>query len=70
MRPQDLPWVGRVLAFGPDDVVYDSLILLGPLVVALFVVAGRNPVTIAVALGYVASFVSYAAYRAVESNAG
>jgi len=58
--------VGRVLAFGPDDVVYDSLILAGPLVVALMAL-GRNRLTVAVALAYVAVFVGYVAAWAVRA---
>jgi hypothetical protein len=67
VRPQDLPLVGRLLAFGPDDVVYDSLILLGPVVVLLFTLAGRSPVTVAAGMAYVAVFVVAVARRVTRA---
>ena len=70
MRPEDVPYVGQLLSFGPDDAVYDTLILIGPLIVLLFVVVGRNLLTIGVGLAYVLAFVAGVAYHTVGSAEG
>jgi hypothetical protein len=59
----DLPIVKQVLESGADDRVYDSLVLAGPIVIAVILVAGRTVVTTGVALLYIACFVSYLLYR-------
>ena len=64
MGLHELPVVGRVLAFGPDDTLYDSLILLGPVVVVVVSLAGLSPLTEAVAGAYVVAFVLVTLYRA------
>ncbi|WP_336036524.1 hypothetical protein [Halobacterium yunchengense] len=66
MNVGDVPVVGEVVEAGADDRVFDGLLLAGPLVVALIAVLGRTPVTVAVAAGYVAVFVAYTLWKAVE----
>ena len=61
--PRNLPVVGRALAFGPGDPLYDVLLIAGPLVVLILALAGRNVVTVALAAGYVVGFVAVLAYH-------
>ncbi|WP_323676276.1 hypothetical protein [Halorubellus sp. PRR65] len=66
MRPSKLPVIESVFEAGADDRVFDSLLLLGPLVIVLVVVLGRSVVTEVLALGYIAVFVTYALYRGLQ----
>lgn len=63
MRLVDLPVVSSVVEAGPDDRVYDALLLSGPLVILLVVLLGSTVATRAVAGAYVAAFVAYVLYR-------
>ena len=66
MMPRDLPVVSYVFEAGADDRIFDSLLLIGPLVIGLIVLLGRSFVTEAVAVVYIAVFVGYTLYRAVR----
>jgi hypothetical protein len=66
MMPRDLPVVSAVVEAGADDRIFDSLLLIGPLVIGLIVLLGRSFVTEAVAVVYIAVFVGYTLYRAVR----
>ena len=66
MMPRDLPVVSAVVEAGADDRIFDSLLLIGPLVIGLIVLLGRSLVTEAVAVVYIAVFVGYTLYRAVR----
>ena len=68
MRISDLPFVSAVFEAGADDRVFDSLLLVGPLVIGLIVVLGRSLVTETVAIAYIAVFVGYTLYRAVRTS--
>jgi len=68
VNPRRLPVVGHVLEFGPEDRVFDPLLLLGPLLVALVVALGRSPLTEAFAAGNVAVFLGYVLYRGVAGD--
>ncbi|GAB6861988.1 hypothetical protein ACFR97_03810 [Haloplanus litoreus] len=63
MNPRDLPVISDVFEAGADDRVFDSLLLLGPLVIGLVVVLDRSFVTETLALAYIAVFVGYVLYR-------
>ena len=65
MMPRDLPVVSAVVEAGADDRIFDSLLLIGPLVIGLIVILGRSLVTEAVAIVYIATFVGYTLYRAI-----
>jgi hypothetical protein len=65
MNWSELPVVSTVSKAGPEDRVFDSLLLLGPLVIAVIAVLGRSLVTEAIAGVYIAVFVAYVAYHAV-----
>jgi len=66
MMPRDLPVVSAVVEAGADDRIFDSLLLIGPLVIGLIVLLGRSFVTEAVAVVYIAVFVGYTLYRAIR----
>lgn len=67
MKSRDIPVVSAVFEAGADDRVFDSLLLTGPLVIGLIVVLGRSFVTEAIAIAYIAVFVGYTLYRAVQT---
>jgi hypothetical protein len=67
MKSRDIPVVSAVFEAGADDRVFDSLLLIGPLVIGLIVVLGRSLVTEAIAIAYIAVFVGYTLYRGVQS---
>jgi hypothetical protein len=66
MMPRDLPVVSAVVEAGADDRIFDSLLLIGPLVIGLIVILGRSLITEAVAIVYIATFVGYTLYRAIR----
>jgi len=66
MKSRDIPVVSAVFEAGADDRVFDSLLLIGPLVIGLIVVLGRSLVTEVVAVVYIALFVGYTLYRAIR----
>lgn len=51
---------------GPDDRVFDSLLLGGLLLVVAISVLGRSIVTTVAASGYVGAFILYVLYLAVR----
>ena len=67
MRTSDLPFVSAVFEAGADDRVFDSLLLVGPLVIGLIIVLGRSLLTEAVAIVYIAAFAGYTLYRGVRT---
>lgn len=54
--------------WGSDDPALDALMVLGPVVVAVFVLAGRNVVTTTLAATYLAGFLSVVAVNAVRNG--
>jgi len=66
MMPRDLPVVSAVVEAGADDRIFDSMLLIGPLIIGLIVIRGRSLVTEAVAIVYIAMFVGYTLYRAIR----
>lgn len=66
MRRRVLPSLGHLFESGPDDRVYDSLLLAAPAVVLLLVVAGRSVFTAAVVVVYLLTFVTYVLYKGVR----
>lgn len=67
MKSRDIPVVSAVFEAGADDRIFDSLLLIGPLVIGLIVVLGRSLVTEAVAIAYIVAFVVYTLYRGVQT---
>jgi len=68
MSPRELPVVGRLSDVGPEDPVFDSLLLVGPFVVVLIAMFGRHPVSDVVAVGYLVTFFGYVSYRGFASD--
>jgi hypothetical protein len=68
VTPTDLPLVSAVVDAGADDRIFDSLLLLGPLVVAVIVLLGRSMLTEVLAVAYIAVFVGYGLYRGVTGD--
>lgn len=67
MKVDDLPAFGGIVDAGPDDRVFDGLLLAGPLVIGLVSVLGRTALTRVVAGTYVVVFVIYVLYRGVST---
>lgn len=63
MNPENLPYVGAVFRFGARDRVLDTYLVLGPLVILLFVILGRNLFTVLITGLYILSFVAYVFYN-------
>lgn len=63
MNPENLPYVGAVFRFGARDRVLDTYLVLGPLVILLFVILGRNLFTVLITGLYIFSFVAYVFYN-------
>lgn len=59
---------GWLRAYGSDNPSFDALMLLGPVVVFAIVVAGRDVITTAMAIGYVVAFVVAIVYNAARSG--
>ncbi|MFC6769873.1 hypothetical protein [Natrinema soli] len=67
MRVSDLPVVGDLLESGAEDRVFDSLLLVGPLLILLIALVGRSSLTTGLALSYVSFFIAYVLYRGVRN---
>lgn len=63
MTPSDVPLLGAVLDSGPDDPVFDALLLAGPVVILLVALLGRRVPSVALAASYLAAVCSYVLYR-------
>jgi len=66
VKPGDLPVVSYVFEAGADNRVFDSLLLLGPLVIGVVVVLDRSLFTEALAAAYIAVFVACVLFRGIE----
>lgn len=63
MKLGDLPVFSYVLGAEADTRVFDSLLLVGPLVIGLVAILGRSLVTEVLAVVYIAVFVTQALYQ-------
>lgn len=76
MNPRTIPGVGFVLDAGPDDRVYDGLLLLGPVIILLAVLdevvpaLGGHILVEALVIAYLAVLVGYVLYRGLGADAG
>ena len=64
MSLEEIPIVGGVVRSGAEDRVFDTLLLVGPVLVASVAALGRTTLTTGLAAGYLAAFVGHAAYKA------
>ncbi|UPV76873.1 hypothetical protein M0R89_20615 (plasmid) [Halorussus limi] len=67
MNPDSVPVIGEILDAGPNDRAFDSLLLVGPLLIATVALLGRSIGTILLAMGYLAAFVGYTLSKALSS---
>ncbi len=57
MNLEKIPLAGRVFQAGATDPLFEGLLLLGPVLLFLVLVLGRNSVTVVLTSGYVIVFV-------------
>lgn len=62
MTLDDVPAITWVREAGPDDLVFDSLLMTGPVVLVLLALLGRSLITTAIAVCYLGVFCVYTAY--------
>lgn len=63
MRLTDIPVVQWIHDTGPDDRVFDTLLLGGPVLIGLLALAGRTPLATAIVVSYLGVFCGYTAYK-------
>lgn len=66
MRSTDVPIVAHVRESGPNDRVYDALLLSGPLVIVVIAALGRTLPTRVLAVSYIVLLVVYILLRGVQ----
>lgn len=66
MKLRNVPVVSYVFEAGADDWVFDSLLLVGPLVIGVIIVLERSLFTEALAVAYLAVFVTYVLYQGIQ----
>lgn len=67
MNADGIPILGELLAAGPNDRVFDSLLLVGPLLIVVIAVVGRSALTTLLAVGYLVAFVGYTISKSLET---
>ncbi|WP_256300838.1 hypothetical protein [Haloarchaeobius salinus] len=63
MRLDELPLVRYVFESGPDDPVFDALLLSGPLLIGILAIVGRSPISVGLAVLYLLVFAGYLPYN-------
>ena len=66
MNPRDLPVLSSIIEAGAQDPVFDGLLMLGPILIAVVAVLGRSLLTEAVVAAYIVAFVGYVLYQSVD----
>jgi hypothetical protein len=66
VNPRDLPVLSSIIEAGAQDPVFDGLLVVGPLVIAVVAVLGRALLTEGIATVYIVVFVGYVLSRATE----
>ena len=66
MNAADVPVFGVLFRLRARERMFDALVLLGPVLVALIALLGRNVLTTALAACYVLAFVGYVGYRGID----
>ncbi|ELY86060.1 hypothetical protein [Natrinema altunense] len=67
MKLSDLPIVEEVFESGANDRVFDSLLLIGPVLIVGIAIVGRSLLTTGIAIAYVLFFVAYVVYRGISN---
>lgn len=68
MRLREIPVIAHVIDAGADDRVFDALLLLGPVLIALIALVGRTTLTEAIAVAYLGTLIGYVLYRGTEPS--
>jgi hypothetical protein len=63
--PEEIPIIGSLYRSGRDR-GYDTLILCGPLLIAVIALLGRSPLTTVLAAGYVSVFALYTLWKSIR----
>lgn len=58
MKLRSVPVSGQVFEMGADDLLFDSLLLAGPILILLMVLGGRHPTIVALVSVYLLVFLS------------
>lgn len=66
MSPEPLPLLDLIVRAGPEDRFFDSLLLVGPVLIVLIALLGRNPVTLSLAAGYIGAFATYTVFNSLR----
>lgn len=68
MNPKSVPVVGTVFEMGADDLLFDSLLLAGPLLVLVIVLGGRHPAAVALVALYLVVFLAKIGANSLRSE--
>ncbi|AHZ22765.1 hypothetical protein E6P09_03425 [Haloferax mediterranei ATCC 33500] len=68
MNPSNVPIISHILESGAEDRVFDSLLLIGPLLIVIITVFHRSLVTELLATAYIVVFVTYILYQGCHSQ--
>lgn len=63
MSVDQIPGVQWIRETGPDDPVFDGLLLAGPLMIIVLAFLGRTLLTTGLVSGYLGVFVAYTAFK-------
>ncbi|AFO56356.1 MULTISPECIES: hypothetical protein [Natrinema] len=67
MKLSELPIVEEVFESGANDRVFDSLLLIGPVLIVGIAIVGRSLLTTGIAIAYVLFFVAYVVYLGISN---
>ena len=66
MNPRRFPIVGTVFDAGPNDSMFDLLLVAGPILILTIAFVGRSLPTTLLALGYVLAVLGRVLWKAAE----
>lgn len=66
MRSREIPVLAQVIEAGADDPLLDSLLLVGPLLIAVIILVGRSQWSELAASAYLGVLVGSVIYRGVR----
>lgn len=65
-KVEHVPLASTLLEAGPNDRVFDSLLLAGPLLIVAIVIGGRSTLTSLLAAGYLITFAGYTLAKGIK----
>ncbi|GGM51212.1 hypothetical protein [Haloarcula argentinensis] len=66
MQLEEIPVIGSLLAAGADDRVFDAMLVLGPVIIIVITLLGRNLASLALAVAYTVGFSVYIGYKGIR----